>query len=187
MSTFVLVHGAWHGGWCWYKIVARLERLGHTVLAPDMKGHGIDPSPPAETTLESLVDGIASVVAAQREKIVLVGHSFGGTIITEVAEKLADKVARLVYLAAFVVPPGKTTLELSRDDSESLLGPRIIFAPDRRTVTVDPADLRDCFYGQCPDEDVALARALLVPEGLRLSRRRRAPRPSVGAPSTAHI
>src|SRR5260370_26901140 len=90
MSTFVLVHGAWHGGWCWHKVVARLERLGHIVVAPDMKGHGIDRTSPAETTLETLADGIASVVAAQQEKVILVGHSFGGAIITEGAQKLAE-------------------------------------------------------------------------------------------------
>src|SRR2546430_898698 len=146
MSTFVLVHGAWHGGWCWHKIVARLEALGHTVAAPDMKGHGIDRTPPAETTLQSLAGGIASVVAAQKEKVVLVGHSFGGAVITEVGEKQAEKVARLVYLAAFVVPPGKSTMEMAEGDSESLLGPRIVFAPDGQTATADPACLRECFY-----------------------------------------
>src|SRR5258708_8286831 len=165
MSTFVLVHGAWHGGWCWHKIVARLERLGHIVVAPDMTGHGIDRTSPAETTLETLADGIASVVTAQKEKVVLVGHSFGGAIITEVAERLAEQIARLVYLAALVVPPGKSTLELSAGDSESLLGPRIVFAPDRRTATVDPAYFRECFYAQCPEEDVAFAPPLLRPDG----------------------
>ena len=166
MSIVVLVHGAWHGGWCWHKIVARLERAGHAVLAPDMKGHGIDRSPPSGTTLDNLVAGIADVVAAQPEPVVLVGHSFGGTIITEVAERMPEKIKRLVYLAAFVVPGGQTTRELSADDPESILGPHIVFAPDNKTATVDPEHLRACFYAQCSDDDVALARALLVPEGV---------------------
>ncbi len=50
MTTFVLVHGAFHGGWCWHKIVARLEAEGHTVFAPDMPGHGIDKTPIADVT-----------------------------------------------------------------------------------------------------------------------------------------
>ena len=166
MSTFVLVHGAWHGGWCWHKVVARLTRMGHTAVAPDMRGHGLDRALPAETTLDNLTESIATVVAAQTEPVVLVGHSFGGTIITQVGERLPEKIKRLVYLAAFVVPGGKTTLELSADDPESLLGPRIAFAPDGATATVEPAHLRACFYAQCSEDDVALARALLVPEGV---------------------
>ena len=166
MSTFVLVHGAWHGGWCWYKVMARLQRSGHTVLAPDMKGHGIDRTPPSETTLDNLAGSITDVVAAQSGQVVLVGHSFGGTIITEVGERVPQKIKRLVYLAAFVVPGGKSTRELSADDHESLLGPHILFAPDGKTATVDVSHLRKCFYAQCSDEDIALARALLVPEGL---------------------
>jgi pimeloyl-ACP methyl ester carboxylesterase len=166
MSTFVLVHGAWHGGWCWHKIVARLERAGQRVLAPDMKGHGIDRTPPEQTTLESLADGIAQVVAAQKEKVVLVGHSFGGTIITEVGERVPERIARLVYLAAFVVPNGKSTLDLAADDSESRLAGKLTVAPDGRTATVGAEHLRECFYARCSDDDVALARSLLVPEGL---------------------
>jgi pimeloyl-ACP methyl ester carboxylesterase len=166
MSTFVLVHGAWHGGWCWHRIVARLERAGHRVLAPDMKGHGLDRTPPEETTLESLADGIAQVVAAQEEKVVLIGHSFGGTIITEVGERIPDAIARLVYLAAFVAPNGKSTLDLAADDSESRLAGKLTVAPDGRTATVGAELLRECFYARCSDDDVALARSLLVPEGL---------------------
>jgi pimeloyl-ACP methyl ester carboxylesterase len=166
MSTFVLVHGAWHGGWCWHKIVARLERLGHVALAPDMKGHGLDRTPPGETTLESLVDGIVSVVAAQEESVVLVGHSFGGTIITQVGERVPEKIRRLVYLAAFVAPNGKSTLDLAEGDTESLLAGKLTIAPDGKTATVAREHLRECFYAKCSDDDVALARGLLVPEGL---------------------
>src|SRR5258706_2859562 len=166
MSPFVLVHGAWHGGWCWHKIVARLERLGHWVSAPDMKGHGLDRTAPQDTTLAKLVGSIAAVVAAQKENVILVGHSFGGTIITELGERMPEKIARLVYLTAFVVPGGKTTLELSGEDKESLLAGRIDFAPDDKTVTVAHRHLRECFYASCSDDDIALARALLVPEGV---------------------
>jgi pimeloyl-ACP methyl ester carboxylesterase len=165
MSTFVLVHGAWHGGWCWHKIVARLEAKGHTVLTPDMVGHGLDRTPPEETTLKSLADSIAVVVEAQEEKVVLVGHSFGGTVVGEVAERCPEKIRTLVYLAAFVPPNGKGTSEVSRDDSEALLTKHLIVAPDRRSVRVDPKGLSESLYAQCSDEDLALARVLLVAEG----------------------
>jgi pimeloyl-ACP methyl ester carboxylesterase len=165
MASFVLVHGAWHGGWCWHKIVARLEARGHKVAAPDMIGHGIDRTPPDQTTLDGIMDGIVGAVNAMDDKVVLVGHSYGGVIITQVAERIPEKIKRLVYLTAFVVPGGKTALDLNPPDPEAVLGDGIVFAPDGKTATASPQILREAFYAQCPDEDVALARMLLVPEG----------------------
>ena len=66
MSTFVLVHGAFHGGWCWHKIVARLEARGHTVFAPDMPGHGTDRTPIADVTMPDIVAKMAAVIDAAR-------------------------------------------------------------------------------------------------------------------------
>ncbi len=166
MATFVLVHGAWHGGWCWYKIVARLEKAGHTVVAPDMPGHGTDRAPIASLTLASITDKISAVVAAQREPVVLVGHSYGGTIITEVGERMAERIKRLVYLTAFVVPGGKTSMEVFPPDDVSLVGPNLVMAPDGLTGTINAAVLREAFYADCSDDDIALARASLVPEAL---------------------
>src|SRR5215472_11584097 len=108
MTTFVLVHGAWHGGWCWHKIVSRLEAAGHVAVAPDMIGHGIDRTPIENVTLHSLAEGVGAVVSRQRGPVVLVGHSFGGTIITEVGERMPEAIKVLVYLTAFVVPGGKS-------------------------------------------------------------------------------
>src|SRR5262249_39937519 len=64
MSTFVLVHGAWHGGWCWYRIAARLEAAGHTVFAPDMPGHGTDRASIQNVTMDSIVAKIGGVIDA---------------------------------------------------------------------------------------------------------------------------
>jgi pimeloyl-ACP methyl ester carboxylesterase len=165
MTTYVLVHGAWHGGWCWHKVVARLEALGHRVCAPDMKGHGIDRTPTETLNLEMLASGIVDVVEAQPEPVVLVGHSFGGTIIGEVGERCPEKIAKLVYLAAFVVPGGKSMADLNAPDEESLLGPNMVYAANGLSVTTKPGCLKDVFYGECAQDDVALARTLLVAEG----------------------
>ena len=165
MANFVLVHGAWHGGWCWHKIVARLEAKGHKVAAPDMIGHGTDRTPRDETTLAGIVDGIVAVVNAMDGKVVLVGHSYGGAIITQVGERIPEKIQRLVYLTAIVTPGGESVLDVNLPDPEAVLGDGIVFAPDGKTATAAPHIIREAFYAQCPDEDVALARLLLVPEG----------------------
>jgi pimeloyl-ACP methyl ester carboxylesterase len=166
MATFVLVHGAWHGAWCWHKIVARLQARGHSVVAPDMPGHGIDRTPIEQVTLDSIAAKIAGVVRAQAEPVVLVGHSYGGTVITHTAELCADRVRTLVYLTAFLIPDGQTTLAAAADDPQSILGPNIQFSADGQTATFNPSALREAFYADCSDDDIALARLALVPEGL---------------------
>jgi pimeloyl-ACP methyl ester carboxylesterase len=166
MANFVLVHGAWHGGWCWNKIVARLEARGHKVAAPDMIGHGIDRTPPDQTTLAGIVDGIVAVVNAMEGKVVLVGHSYGGMIITQVGERIPEKIQRLVYLTAIIAPGGKSVLDMNTPDPESVLGEGVVFSADGKTAFAAPGIVRDAFYAQCSDEDVALANLLLVPEGV---------------------
>jgi pimeloyl-ACP methyl ester carboxylesterase len=165
MSTYYLVHGAWHGGWCWYKVVAKLLAAGHTVWAPDTIGHGLDRTPPEDTTFKGMVEDHVKRLDGVDGKVILVGHSFGGMLISQIAEERPEKVAELVYVAAFLPPAGKSTLDMSGGDSESLLAAEIVLAPDRRTGWVNPAALEKCFYANCPPEDVALARMLMVVDG----------------------
>ena len=67
MSPFVLIHGAWQGGWCWDKTVPWLEKRGHTVLAPDLPGHGRDRTPLSMVSLSSYVDSVCKIVDALQE------------------------------------------------------------------------------------------------------------------------
>ena len=166
MSTFILIHGALHGGWCWYKIVALLEQQGHTVVAPDLPGHGLDKTPVSEVTLTAYVDSVCSVVDAQPEPVVLVGHSMGGGIITQVAEERPDKVKVLVYLTAALPPNGETMTQGVQKDCESLFPHNFVLSDDQKSGTVRTEALRDMFYGDCSDEDIALAKALLVPQAV---------------------
>ncbi|HEY1711146.1 MAG TPA: alpha/beta fold hydrolase [Rhizomicrobium sp.] len=164
MSTFVLVHGAFHGGWCWHKIVARLEARGHTVFAPDMPGHGIDRTPIGDVTMADIVAKMAAVIDAAKEPVVLAGHSYGGAVITETAEARPDKIRKLVFLTAYMVPNGEITMTVAQSDTGNDMAGNIAFAEDGKTATALPAGARNLFYGQCADDDVALARLLLVPE-----------------------
>ena len=165
MSTFVLVHGAWHGGWSWYRIAARLEAAGHTVFAPDMPGHGTDRTPIEDVTMDTIVAKIGGYIDAAKEPVILAGHSYGGAVITQIAERYAAKVSRLVYVAAFLLQNGQSTFDAAADDDSALNG-KVVFAPDGKTATADPSIYREAFYANCGDEDVVLARQLLVPEAV---------------------
>ena len=108
MNTFVMVHGAWHGAWCWYKLVPLLQSAGHTVIAPDLPSLGMDRTPLSQVSLDTWVEHICHVVDTASEPVVLVGHSRGGIIISEVAERRSDKIALLVYLAAYLLRDGES-------------------------------------------------------------------------------
>src|ERR1044071_2532154 len=99
-ATFVLVHGAWHGGWCWQRVADRLNALGHRVFAPTLTGgcersHLNSPSVNLSTHIGDVVNEIQW---KDLENVVLVGHSYAGLVIPGVAEQIAPKIASIVYL-----------------------------------------------------------------------------------------
>lgn len=164
MSTFVLVHGAWHGGWCWYKVAALLRQKGHTVLAPDLPGHGRDQTPINAVSMQSYAQRVADVMRTASEPVILVGHSMGGFVISTAAEQQPQTVAKLVYLAAFLLDDGQTLGDAASRDSGSTVSGWLVPSADGASLTVAASHLKDLFYGDCSDEDVALAELALGPE-----------------------
>ena len=164
MSTYVLVHGAWHGAWCWNKIIPLLEKEGHKVEAPDLPGHGNDKTPISQITLEAYTNRICQVLDAQSEPVILVGHSMGGIVISQVAEFRPEKIKKLVYLSAFLLRNGEFLLQLAQTDAESLVLPNLVMAEDQSQATIKEESLKEVFYGSCSEEDLAFAKARLVPQ-----------------------
>src|ERR1700690_1514418 len=114
MATFVLVHGSFHGGWCWQNVARLLRPSGHEVYAPTLTGLG-ERSHLAtpKTGLELHIQDILQVLEYEDlHDVVLVGHSYAGLIITSVAEQVPQRVARLIYLDAFIPHEGKSAFDL---------------------------------------------------------------------------
>src|SRR5271165_5726679 len=86
VSKYLLIHGSWHGAWCWYKITARLEAAGHTVIVPDMPGHGRDWKPPGQVTMQHYVNTITRILDATAEPVVMIVHSRNGIVAAQAAE-----------------------------------------------------------------------------------------------------
>jgi len=109
MATFVLVHGAWHGGWCWQRVARILRAAGHEVYTPTLTGlgeraHQLGP----DITLETHIQDVVGVLPYEDlHGVVLVGHSYSGMVITGVAEQAAERLGHLVYLDAFVPGDGQ--------------------------------------------------------------------------------
>ena len=129
MATFVLVHGAWHGSWCWARVRRALQALGHDVFTPTLTGvgeraHLLSPA----VNLDTHIDDVANLIRWEGlSKVVLCGHSYAGAVIAGVADRAPDSIAALVYLDAFVLESGQSLhdtlppeqralqLELARD------------------------------------------------------------------------
>jgi pimeloyl-ACP methyl ester carboxylesterase len=163
MSTFVLVHGSWHGGWCWKKVVPLLEVKGHTVFAPDLPGHGKDRTPIENITLQSYVDTILRIVDSQDDQVVLVGHSRGGIVTSQTAQLRPKKIREIVYLSAFLLKNGQRMIEVAAKDTDSLLLRNLAFSDDRSYHFVK-GNLKEIFYEDCSEQDASEAIKLLVPE-----------------------
>lgn len=110
MSTFVLVHGAWHGSWCWRRVRTALQRLGHDVFTPTLTGvgeraHLLHPKVDLETHIQ---DVLGLIRWEELDDVVLCGHSYAGCVVSGVADRIPERIAHLVYLDAFVPESGKS-------------------------------------------------------------------------------
>jgi pimeloyl-ACP methyl ester carboxylesterase len=113
-KTFVLVHGAWHGGWCWRRVEDRLRTKGHRVFCPTLTGLGERVHLLADNiSLSTHIEDVVTVFTQERlANVVLCGHSYGGMVISGAAERVAPAIAAIVYLDAVVPDDGDSMADL---------------------------------------------------------------------------
>jgi pimeloyl-ACP methyl ester carboxylesterase len=108
--TFVLVHGAWHGAWCWRRVIANLRSAGHVVFAPTLTGFGERVHlTRADLTIEDFATDIVNVISAEElTDVILVGHSFGGNPVSAVADRVPERLKQLVYIDTLMLKDGES-------------------------------------------------------------------------------
>ncbi len=164
MKTFILIHGSWHSSWNWHKIVPVLEKQGHKVFAIDLPGMGRDKTSIKEVTLESTVEEICKLIDSIDDQVILVGHSKNGIMISQAAEYRPEKIEKLIYLAAYLIPNSKTQAGYSSQDVYGVLKPYVTRFPDTNSHTLQSEIYKEGLYHDCDDDIYQMARMILSHE-----------------------
>lgn len=136
-KSYVLVHGAWQAPFVWQAVKTNLEKQGNKVIVIELPGHGSNYTSPSTITLDVYKQKVIDALSTIDGKVILVGHSLGGMIISSVAEAVPSKIEKLVYVAAYLPVSGQTLDKLAHMDPYSQLGPEGILIFDNDVYTVD--------------------------------------------------
>jgi pimeloyl-ACP methyl ester carboxylesterase len=166
MSTFILVHGSWHSAWNWHKVVPVLEKEGHKALSIDLPGMGRDKTPVQDVTLDLAVNRLIEVIDEQKDRVILIGHSKNGIMISQAAEYRPDKIEKLIYLAAYLIPNGKTQAEYSALDTNGVLKPYVTRFPETNSHILQPVIYKEGLYHDCDDAITEMAKCILSHESM---------------------
>uniref|UniRef100_A0A0C9S8Q3 TSA: Wollemia nobilis Ref_Wollemi_Transcript_3974_1264 transcribed RNA sequence n=1 Tax=Wollemia nobilis TaxID=56998 RepID=A0A0C9S8Q3_9CONI len=171
---FVLVHGAGHGGWCWYKLVHLLQSSGHEVTALDLTGAGLNSvDPDSITSFDEYDKPLMNMLSEipNSHKVVLVGHSAGGLSLSHAIHAFSDKIAVAVYVAATMLPHGFCSEQDVKQGIPDVLKVSEFyhgFGPDHppTSTRIRREFQREILYQLSPPEDAALASLLIRPTPL---------------------
>lgn len=165
MTHFLFLHGSWHGAWCWYKVLPRIEAAGHRATAIDLPGRGRAPAAAVTVSLGRMVRA-AEAALAHQGKTIVVAHSRYGIVASTLAERVPNRVARTIYLASHMLPNGKRVLDCL-PDQHSLLNGQIEINRLAMWDRLRPEAYREALYADCSEDDLSLARCLLTREPMR--------------------
>ena len=162
-TSFVLVHGAWHGGWCWSRVAARLRAAGHDVFTPTLTGlgerrHLISPQINLDTHIEDVVNLLE---CEELDQVVLVGHSYAGIVISGVADRAAPRLRQLVYLDALLLESGKS---LFSDFPQAVVDQRLKAIRDTGAGVGAAAALPPAAFGVKDPADAAWVARRMTPQ-----------------------
>lgn len=162
--VYVLVHGAWHGGWCWQKVSTSLQAQGANVYTPTLSGlgehrHTLDSSVNLETHITDIVNFI---VMQDLHNVILVGHSYAGTVIAGVADRIPERLSKLVFFDAMIVRSGQSALNVQPKENQ-VIAAKAAAATNGLSVAAWGADV----FGVRDTADIRWVNERLTPQPYR--------------------
>lgn len=158
-QTYVLVHGAWQAPYVWDAVRVDLLKKGNNVIVIELPGHGADTTPAYKLSLDVYSNKVIESISKVNGKVILVAHSMGGMVITQVAEKIPSLISKLVYIGAFLPASGQALTDLTDLDPYSKLKSALVPSADQLTLDVKRESLTALFIddGTQADKEKVLA------------------------------
>jgi pimeloyl-ACP methyl ester carboxylesterase len=164
--TIALIHGAFENAGIWQGVEAGLKADGYQVIVPTLPGRTGNPATPDKVSLDLYRDTVLKAIAKSKKPVVLVGHSFGGIVISDVAEAKPNKVRSLVYLAAYLPKDGDSLLSLATADKDAKIGPHLNIDKDHGMASVEKGARADLFANDGPEKLRQIIPGLILDEPL---------------------
>lgn len=163
----LMIHGSWHWGGCFHKVSDLLALQGFPVAAPDLASHGHDATPyNAVVDMATYCAPAEKLLLAAQTPVVIVGHSMGGTVLNYLGEKHPDRIAKLIYLAAYLCEPSRAIIDYSQLPESAAGQGRLLHdsngPQDGLPICISDRELlKSVFFGDCSDRDIEVAQANL--------------------------
>jgi pimeloyl-ACP methyl ester carboxylesterase len=159
MASFLLIHGAMGGAWCWEPVIPGLQAGGHDAVAIDLPGQGSDTTPLAEITLYRYADAVCDALDRMDGvggPVLLTGHSMGGMVITQAASQRPEKLAGLAYVAAFLPEPGQSLIDITHlpEAAGDSVQANIVVDGEPPVATMPPEAAPEALYHCCTREQI---------------------------------
>ncbi len=149
VKTIVLIHGAWSDASSWDAVIPLLKKQGHEVITVNLTGHGKDTTSFAGITFRTYVDQVKAAIGSRHE-VILVGHSFAGLVISQVAEEMPAQIGKLIYLAAALPHDGESLLSLAQQDPGSHIGKSLTVDKEHGQAIIAKDAIADIFAADAP-------------------------------------
>jgi pimeloyl-ACP methyl ester carboxylesterase len=156
MANFLLIHGAMGGAWCWERVIPGLRAAGHDATAIDLPGQGADTTPLPEITLYRYADAVCDALERMDGPVLLTGHSMGGMVITQAASQQPEKLAGLIYVAAFLPQPGQSLIDITHlpEAAGDSVQANLVVEGDPPVSTMPPEAAPEALYHCCTQEQI---------------------------------
>lgn len=146
MAHYLFIHGAWHGSWCWDKISSHLKAKDCRFSTIDLPGRGINPLPFNKITLATHVDHLLKIISSIEEEVILVAHSMGGLIASQVAEEIPHRIKKIIYIAGFLPQNGDSLISLSEKYNHKNTPQGIVIDFENHCISVEKDAIANLFY-----------------------------------------
>jgi pimeloyl-ACP methyl ester carboxylesterase len=166
MARFIMVHGAFAGAWIWGPVIERLKSTGHSAEAFDLPGMGDDRTPVSECTLDANAERLCDILMSRSEAAIVVGHSMGGVIVTQAAARCPQRIAALMFVAAFMPKHGQSLLDLTKlpEGAGDQVQANIVIEGEPPVAVMPASASGGALYGCCAEEVSAWAIAKQRPQ-----------------------